>query len=148
MKLPDEIEPIEYVWRDRKRIFGLPLSMTRYLLSADRLFMETGFFTLHSEEIELYRLQDLQLRINLIQRIFRVGSLRILSTDKTMPRLVLQDIARPREVKELIHAYAEEAKLRRRVRLMEVLGEETDNLEIPEDPEDPEEADASSGAES
>ena len=32
------MEPIEYLWKDRKRHFGLPLSFTRYSLSEDRLF--------------------------------------------------------------------------------------------------------------
>ena len=34
------MEPIEYLWKDRKRRLGLPLSFTRYSLSEDRLFCE------------------------------------------------------------------------------------------------------------
>lgn len=30
---------IAYLWQDRKRVFGLPLSFTRYRLSEDRLFL-------------------------------------------------------------------------------------------------------------
>lgn len=29
---------IEYLWHDRKRFMGMPLSFTRYMLSDDRLF--------------------------------------------------------------------------------------------------------------
>ena len=32
------MEPIEYLWKDRKRFLGMPLSFTRYRLSDDRLF--------------------------------------------------------------------------------------------------------------
>ena len=31
------MEPIEYLWQDRKRHFGLPLSFTQYFLSGDRM---------------------------------------------------------------------------------------------------------------
>lgn len=33
------------IWSDRKRtLFGLPLSFTKYILTEDRLFVQTGFF--------------------------------------------------------------------------------------------------------
>ena len=34
------MEKIQYLWKDRKRYFGLPLSFTRYRLSEDRIFEE------------------------------------------------------------------------------------------------------------
>ena len=30
------------VWKDRKRICGLPITFTKYSMSEDRLFLETG----------------------------------------------------------------------------------------------------------
>ena len=30
---------IEYIWKDRKRYLGMPLSFTRYALSEDRIFL-------------------------------------------------------------------------------------------------------------
>ena len=35
---------IEYLWKDRKRYFGMPLSFTRYSLSEDRLFISEGLY--------------------------------------------------------------------------------------------------------
>ena len=55
------MESIEYLWKDRKRYLGLPLSFTRYRLSEDRLFCETGFFNIKSDEVLLYRVRDLEL---------------------------------------------------------------------------------------
>ena len=46
---------IEYLWNDRKRILGMPLSFTKYSLSKDRIFVKTGFFTSKFEEVVLYR---------------------------------------------------------------------------------------------
>ena len=68
------MESIEYLWRDRKRRLGLPLSFTKYSLSEDRLFCETGLFNLKQDEVLLYRVRDLQLNMTLGQRIFGVGT--------------------------------------------------------------------------
>ena len=65
---------IEYLWKDRRRVLGMPLSFTRYRLSEDRLFCEKGFLNLKSDEVLLYRVQDLELTKSLGQRIFGVGT--------------------------------------------------------------------------
>lgn len=118
------MESIEYLWRDRKRRLGLPLSFTRYALSEDRLFCETGFLNLKSDEVLLYRVQDLELTMSLGQRIFGVGTVCVHSSDKSMPHLDLKNVKHPREVKELIHRNVEEAKNRRRMRATELLGQD------------------------
>lgn len=115
------MEPIEYLWKDRKRRLGLPLSFTRYSLSEDRLFCETGFFNIKSDEVLLYRVRDLQLNMSLGQRIFGVGTVCVVSSDKSIPHLDLKNVKNPREVKELIHQNVEEAKDRRRMRATELL---------------------------
>lgn len=116
------MEPIQYLWKDRKRRFGLPLSFTRYRLSEDRLFCEKGFLNIKSDEVLLYRVRDLQLNMKLTQRIFGVGTICVISSDKSIPHLDLVNVHAPREVKELIHRSVEEAKDKRRMRTMEVMG--------------------------
>lgn len=131
--MPDSLH---FLWKDRKRICGLPITFTRYSLSEDRLFLETGLLSLHQDEILLYRVRDISLRMTLGQRIFGVGSVLVLSSDKSLPELVLKNIKQPREVKELIHQQVEQAKDARRMRVGELLGDE-DNPEA--DPADFEE---------
>ena len=116
------MEPIEYQWKDRKRHLGLPLSFTRYMLSEDRLFCETGLLNLKADEVLLYRVQDLELTISLGQRIFGVGTVCVHSSDKSIPHLDLKNVKNPREVKELIHQSVEAAKEKRRMRSMEIMG--------------------------
>ena len=58
---------IDYIWADRKRILGMPLTFTRYRMSEDRLFLSTGFFTTKDDEILLYRVRDISLTITLYQ---------------------------------------------------------------------------------
>ena len=113
---------IEYLWKDRRRRLGMPLSFTKYSLSEDRLFCEKGLLNLKADEVLLYRVQDLELTISLGQRIFGVGTVCVHSSDKTSPHLDLKNVKKPREVKELIHQKVEEAKNRRRMRAMEVMG--------------------------
>ncbi len=113
---------ITYVWNDRKRYLGLPLSFTKYALGEDRLFLEKGFLNINADEVLLYRVRDLELNISLGQRIFGVGTVRVHSSDHSIPLLELVNIKRPREVKEMIHQAVEEAKDKRRMRTMEVMG--------------------------
>lgn len=119
--MPDKLE---FLWKDRKRVCGLPITFTRYFLSEDRLFLETGLLNLRQDEILLYRVRDIGLSITLGQRIFGVGSVKVLSSDKSLPELVLKNIKQPREVKEMIHRQVEEAKAKRRMRVGELLGDE------------------------
>ena len=120
------MEPIEYLWKDRKRYFGLPLSFTRYRLSEDRLFFEVGFLNIKAEEVLLYRVRDLELHMRITQRIFGVGTVCIHSSDQSLPHLELKNVKNPREVKEMIHRAVEEAKDKRRLRTMEVMGGNVD----------------------
>ena len=118
---------IEYTWKDRKRILGMPLTFTRYRMSEDRLFLSTGFFTTKDDEVLLYRVRDISLTITLWQRIFGVGTVTIISSDKTLPTLVLKNIKQPRMIKEKIHQQVEEMKLRRRMRIGEIMTDQNLN---------------------
>lgn len=118
---------IEYIWQDKKRYLGMPISFTRYGMSEDRLFISVGFLSIKDDEILLYRVRDIDTSRTLWQRIFGVGTVTISSSDKTMPTLVLKNIKNPIEVKELIHHQVEEIKLKRRVRIGEIMGEGLDD---------------------
>ena len=118
------MEPIKYIWKDRKRILGMPITFTRYRLGEDRLFCEKGFLNIKQDEVLLYRVRDLQLTLKLTQRIFGVGTICVVSSDKSGPHMDLVNVKDPRNVKELIHRSVEEAKDKRRMRTMEIMGGE------------------------
>ena len=120
---------IQYIWKDRKRYFGLPLSFTRYALSDDRLFISVGFLNIKDDEILLYRVRDIDTSRTLWQRLFGVGTVSVMSSDKTMPTLVLKNIKDPVFVKELIHKQVEDMKIKRRVRVGEIMGNEIDDAD-------------------
>ena len=118
---------IEYIWQDRKRYLGMPLSFTRYGMSEDRLFISVGFLNIKDDEILLYRVRDIDTARTLWQRLFGVGTVTVMSSDKTMPTIVLKNIKNPVEVKEMIHSQVEDVKLKRRVRIGEIMGEGLDD---------------------
>lgn len=126
----------DYIWTDRKRILGMPLTFTRYAMSEDRLFVSIGFLNIKDEEVLLYRVRDITTSRNLWQRIFGVGTVTVVSSDKTQPTILLKNIKGPMAVKELLHQQVEDMKLKRRVRVGEIMSGgygEDDELDMDED---------------
>ena len=122
---------VETIWNDRKRILGMPISFTRYYLSEDRLFMQTGALTMKVEEVLLYRITDISVRVGLFQRIFGVGTILVHSADKTMPHLELRNVKDPLVIKEMIHKNVEEMKTRRGIRVSEFLDDGPNGIPCP-----------------
>ncbi len=123
---------MDTIWADRKRHFGLPISFTKYSLSEDRLFRETGLLNLNEEEVLLYRVRDVSLSRSLWQRIFGVGTITVHSSDKTSPTLEVINVKDSNSVKELIFTNVEKAKEERRMRATELLddGAEDGDFEV------------------
>ena len=123
---------MDTIWTDRKRHFGLPISFTKYSLSEDRLFRETGLLNLNEEEVLLYRVRDVSLSRSLWQRIFGVGTITVHSSNKTSPTLEVINVKDSKSVKELIFTNVEKAKEERRMRATELLddGAEDSDFEV------------------
>ena len=62
---------------------------------------------------------------------FGVGTVCVVSSDKSIPHLDLKNIKAPREVKELIHKNVEASKDKRRMRATELLGGEERQPQVP-----------------
>lgn len=118
---------MEYIWKDRKRFMGMPLSFTRYAISEDRLFQSVGFMNVKDEEVVLYRIRDISVTRTLWQRLFGMGTVTVASSDKSTPTLLLKNVKDPMDVKEILHQQVEEVKLRRRVRVGEIMGSMDDD---------------------
>ncbi len=112
------------LWRERKRtLFGLPLSFTVYTLTETKLFIKTGFFHIHEEEIRLYRILDLTLSRTLEERIFGLGTIHCCTADKTAPEIDLKRIKSSREIRTLLSDRVEEERSNRYVGMREMMGE-------------------------
>ncbi|MBE5936905.1 MAG: PH domain-containing protein [Lachnospiraceae bacterium] len=115
---------MDYLWRDRKRtLFGLPLSFTKYALTEERLFIETGFLNKKEDEVRLYRITDVSLNRSLGQRIFGVGTIHCCSGDRTMGDFDIKSVKKSKEVKELLSEKIETQRDAKRVSSREFIGD-------------------------
>ena len=123
------------LWHDRKRHLGLPLSFTKYSMSEDRLFVETGLFNLEQNEVRLYRILDLQLKRSFGQRIFGVGSIIVSSSDKSLGTFEIRNIKHSANVKEMLSVQVEQQREAKRVVGREYMGSGVD-VDIDDDDND------------
>lgn len=112
------------IWQDRKRILGMPISFTRYILEEDRLILDEGLLKSVENEIMLYRIQDITLIRTLGAKILGVGTLELRSSDKTHPVLHLKNIKDAAKVKRTLSENVERERDRRRVGTHEFIGDE------------------------
>ena len=110
----------DIIWTDRKRIiFGLPWTFTKYILTKEKLLVETGILNKDQEEIRLYRIMDMTLRRSLWQRLFGLGTIHCCTADKSSPELDIQWIPDSENVKELLSDLVEAERMEKRVSLRE-----------------------------
>ena len=105
------------LWSDCKRVvfFGLPLSFTKYRLTTNRLFVNTGFLTQREDEVRLYRITDVSLSRTLMQRVFGLSTIHCNSSDKTLGNFDIINIKDGEEVKEILYQSVERERIARRV---------------------------------
>lgn len=104
------------VWQDRKRIiFGLPWTFTKYVLTKEKLLIQTGILSTKEEEVRLYRIMDVTLRRSLAQRLFGLGTIHCCSADKSTPEFDIKWIPDPAAVKEKLSDLVEAERMAKRV---------------------------------
>ena len=79
--------------------------------------MTNGFISKRIEEIELYRVNDVSMKMSVMERIFGLGDVRLETTDASTPEPQIKDIQNPERVKDLIRQAARAERQRRRVLL-------------------------------
>ena len=97
------------------------VASTRYRLTSQRLFAQTGLIAKNLEEVELFRVKDVTLSQGVLDRLLGVGTVTVLSTDDTAPRLELRGVLRPMEVKEQIRTAFRAARQREGLRTGEFI---------------------------
>lgn len=121
---------MDYLWKDRKRtLFGLPLSFTKYSLTNDRFFVETGLLSSKEDEVRLYRIMDVSLTRSLGQKIFDLGTIHCCSADKTLGDFDIKSIKNSKEVKEMLANLVEEQRDEKRVVSREFMHDDTDDFD-------------------
>lgn len=106
---------IEFIERKRWLFFGLPFTFTKYTVKEDMITIQTGLFKTVENDCYMYKVQDVQLRTSLLERLWGLGTIVCFTGDNTSPTLELVHIKRAKEIKGFILQASEEARLKRRV---------------------------------
>lgn len=114
---------MEIIWKERKRIMGLPISFIVYSLSKDRLFTDKGFLTKSEEQLYLYMVKDITLKRSMLQRIFGLGTVILYTSDPTEPQVLIENIPNSKDVKEIINEEVMKQKKERNVVFFENSGD-------------------------
>ena len=110
-----------YVERKRLLFFGLPWTFTKYTLNPKKLLINTGLLTSVENEILLYRVMDITVKRTLMQKIFRLGSIKVVSSDKTSPNLEIKNIRNVTQFRDALSEYIEESRRQYRMRAGEII---------------------------
>ena len=97
------------------------VASTRYRLTTQRLFAQTGLIAKNLEEVELFRVKDVTLSQGMLDRMLGTGTVTVLSTDDTAPRLELAGIRDPLAAKEALRTAFRAARQREGMRTAEFI---------------------------
>lgn len=101
------------LWEGKPFNYGIP-SFTHYRITDRRMIVEKGVFTKRREEIQLYRIRDITLKRNLLERMLKFGDITVYSTDTTSPTYTLRNVRESVAVSDLLGQAAESARLKHR----------------------------------
>ncbi len=112
----------EILWKDRKRYLGLPISFTVYSFDANRLYVKKGLFNTTIDEMLLYRVLDIKLSRTFGQKIFGVGSVILVTADKTHNNIELRNIKKSDRTRKALSAIVEKERDEKRILGKEMFG--------------------------
>lgn len=105
---------VEFVERKRWLFFGLPFTFTKYTVKEDLITINSGLLKTAENDCYMYKVQDVELNISLIERIFGMGTVKCYTGDTTDSILLLEHIKNAKVIKDYILDASEKARLKRR----------------------------------
>ncbi|MGC4006350.1 MAG: PH domain-containing protein [Pirellulales bacterium] len=89
------------VWAALGIVYWYRRTMVHYKLTNLRFFLEVGMLSKKVDHMEVVAMKDFETNQGFIERIFKVGDLKILSSDHTQPELLLRGIPNVRETADV-----------------------------------------------
>jgi hypothetical protein len=83
---------------------------SKYKISARRVETESGVLAKKVETLELWRVLDVEYSQTLIDRIFKNGRIKLISTDQTNPELLLHGLPNHRQLFEQLRDAVQDAR--------------------------------------
>ena len=78
------------------------LKMTYYEVTPDRIEWGRGILDRRVDNLDMFRVIDLKLRRSLLDCIFGIGTVGLITTDKSDPEFVFEKVRRPRQLYDII----------------------------------------------
>lgn len=94
----------------------LQVRCTHFVVTSERIKIRRGVLSRQRHELELYRVKDTTLDEPLLLRLVSLANLRVTSSDRTTPELLIPAIADAEHVKEQLRRHVERLRDRKRVR--------------------------------
>jgi len=91
------------------------LKMTYYEVTSDRIEWSRGILDRRVDNLDMFRVIDLKMRRSIFDCIFGIGTVGLITTDKTDPEFVFEKIKRPRGLYDIIKKASLDADRQNRV---------------------------------
>lgn len=98
----------------------LSVRATEFTVTSQRIKTKSGVLNQRVEEIELYRVKDTELSRSFFERLVGLGTVAVISSDDTTPRLEMPAVPDAEGLREAVRASVEAVRRARGVRELDV----------------------------
>lgn len=109
------------LWQSKKLHFGKPLSFTNYYVEDGAVCKTSGLIHIVEDQVQLYRVLDIQLRQDILDKLFNQGTIVLYTSDKNNKEFVLEKVHNPNEVKRKLNMWIEKARREINIRTGELI---------------------------
>ncbi len=102
--LDSQADTLESIEEERLLWKGRPLLSLQesYQITSERIKIVSGLLSRHVENYELIRVQDIDYKQGLFERLLRIGDITIQGQDASEPVITLRNISQPERVYEVL----------------------------------------------
>ncbi|MCH4192440.1 MAG: PH domain-containing protein [Butyrivibrio sp.] len=106
----------DLIYKETTRLlfFGIPWPFTHFRIYEADLVIVTGLLNIKENDCYMYRISDVELSKNLLQRIFHLSTVTCFTSDVTDRTIVMKNIRHGSEIKDFILQASEKCRMRRR----------------------------------
>ena len=105
---------IKFVERKRWLFLGLPFTFTKFIIQDDAITVNQGFLNKVENDCYMYKVQDVEHKASLLERLCGLGTITCFTGDTTHPKLIMPHIKHSKTIKNYILEASEAARMRRR----------------------------------